>query len=72
MQGRLQYASAQIEQASVVLGSATPSVEAFSWCQGGSCTMLELKNRATRQVTAKGIHGRYAGRIKEWKPQYFK
>ena len=44
---------AQIEQASVVLGSATPSVEAFSWCQGGSCTMLELKNRATRQVMPK-------------------
>ena len=39
--------------ASVVLGSATPSVEAFSWCQGGSCTMLELKNRATRQVMPK-------------------
>ena len=44
---------AQMEQASVVLGSATPSVEAFSWCQGGSCTMLELKNRATRQVMPK-------------------
>ena len=27
---------AQMEQASVVLGSATPSVEAFSWCQGGA------------------------------------
>ena len=41
---------AQIEQASVVLGSATPSMEAFSWCRGGSCTMLELKSRATRQM----------------------
>ena len=53
MQGRLQYAVHRLNRASVVLGSATPSVEAFSWCQGGSCTMLELKNRATRQVMPK-------------------
>lgn len=41
---------ARIEGASVVLGSATPSLEAFFWCQQERCTLLELKNRATRQT----------------------
>ena len=63
---------AQMEQASVVLGSATPSVEAFSWCQGGELHDAGIKEPCYQASDAKGIHGRYAGRIKEWKPQYFK
>ena len=38
---------ARLEQASVVLGSATPSVEAFYRCRTGEYRMLELKRRAT-------------------------
>lgn len=40
---------ARIEGASVVLGSATPSMEAFYRCRNGTCTLLELKNRAAAQ-----------------------
>ncbi len=41
---------AEIEGASVVLGSATPSLEAFSGCKAGRYTMLELRKRATKQM----------------------
>jgi len=37
----------KMEGASVVLGSATPSLEAFYGCKRGRIKMLELKNRAT-------------------------
>lgn len=40
---------AKLEGASVVLGSATPSLEAFYRCRRGEYTLLELKNRATAQ-----------------------
>ena len=40
---------AKLEGASVVLGSATPSLEAFYRCRQGEFTLLELKNRATAQ-----------------------
>lgn len=40
---------AKLEGASVVLGSATPSLEAFYRCRLGEYTLLELKNRATAQ-----------------------
>lgn len=40
---------AKLEGASVVLGSATPSLEAFYRCRQGEVTLLELKNRATAQ-----------------------
>ena len=40
---------AKLEGASVVLGSATPSLEAFYRCGLGEYTLLELKNRATAQ-----------------------
>ena len=39
----------KMEGASVVLGSATPSLEAFYGCKRGRIKMLELKNRATLQ-----------------------
>lgn len=42
-------ARASLEGASVVLGSATPSMEAYYRCQNGEYTLLELKNRATVQ-----------------------
>lgn len=41
---------ARIEGASVVLGSATPSLEAFYRCQRGEYKLLELKQRATAQT----------------------
>lgn len=41
---------ARIEGASVVLGSATPSLEAFYQCQQGAYRLLELKRRATAQT----------------------
>lgn len=41
---------ARIEGASVVLGSATPSLEAFYRCQRGEYKLLELKQRATSQT----------------------
>ena len=40
---------AKLEGASVVLGSATPSLEAFYRCRLGEYPLLELKNRATAQ-----------------------
>lgn len=40
---------AKLEGASVVLGSATPSLEAFYRCRLGEYTLLELKNRAIAQ-----------------------
>lgn len=40
---------AVIEGASVVLGSATPSLEAFYRCQKQEYTLLEMKNRAQQQ-----------------------
>lgn len=38
---------AHIEGASVVLGSATPSLEAYYQCQTGESTLLPLKNRVS-------------------------
>ena len=43
-------ARAQIEGASVVLGSATPSLEAYYRCQTGAYKMMRLENRATAQT----------------------
>lgn len=40
---------AGMEGASVVLGSATPSLEAFYQCRSGRYKLLELKNRAASQ-----------------------
>lgn len=42
-------ARAKMEGASVVLGSATPSLEAFYQCRNGRYTLLKLKNRAASQ-----------------------
>lgn len=42
-------ARANAENASVVLGSATPSLEAFYRCQTGEYEILELKKRAKEQ-----------------------
>ncbi|MGN1168102.1 MAG: primosomal protein N' [Lachnospiraceae bacterium] len=42
-------ARAKMENASVVLGSATPSLEAFYQCKKGNYILLELKKRATSQ-----------------------
>lgn len=42
-------ARADMEGASVVLGSATPSLEAFYRCKTGEYTLLELKERAGKQ-----------------------
>jgi len=41
---------AELEGASVVLGSATPSLEAFYRCSKSEYTLLALVNRATRQA----------------------
>ena len=41
---------ASMENASVVLGSATPSLEAFYQCKQGRYTLLELKKRASDQT----------------------
>lgn len=43
-------ARAGMEDASVVLGSATPSLEAFYRCRTGEIVLLELKNRAVSAV----------------------
>ena len=40
---------ARMEQASVVLGSATPSLEAYYACECGRYELLKLKNRSMRQ-----------------------
>lgn len=40
---------AKMEGASVVLGSATPSLEAFYRCRKGEYTLLTLKNRVTKR-----------------------
>ena len=42
-------ARAQMEEASVVLGSATPSLEAFYRCKTGDSVMFELTKRAAGQ-----------------------
>ena len=41
---------AELEQACVVLGSATPSLEAYYRCQTGEYRLLELSNRAGKQA----------------------
>lgn len=41
---------ARLENASVVLGSATPSLEAFYRCRRGEYRLLTLKNRATEHI----------------------
>ena len=46
-------ARGKMEGASVVLGSATPSLEAFYRCKTGQSVLLELKSRATRQTLPK-------------------
>ncbi len=43
-------ARARLEDASVVLGSATPSLEAFYRCKTGESVLLELKDRAAEAV----------------------
>ena len=43
-------ARAEMEGASVILGSATPSMEAFYKAQTGEYTLLELKNRTNKQA----------------------
>lgn len=43
-------ARAHLEGASVVLGSATPSMEAFYRCSTGQYRLLELKNRAASSI----------------------
>lgn len=45
-------ARAEMEHASVVLGSATPSLEAMYRAKQGEYTLLELKNRTGRQKMA--------------------
>ncbi len=45
-------ARAEMEQASVVLGSATPSLEAMYRARAGSYRLLELKNRSGQQELA--------------------
>ena len=45
-------ARAEMEQASVVLGSATPSLEAMYRARTGSYRLLELKNRSGQQELA--------------------
>lgn len=40
---------AEMEGASVILGSATPSLESFYACRSGRFRILELKQRASRQ-----------------------
>ena len=42
-------ARGKMEGASVVLGSATPSLEAFYRCKTGDCTLLRLSSRAAGQ-----------------------
>ena len=44
---------ASMEQASVVLGSATPSMEAMYRARQGNYTLLEMKNRSGMQKLAK-------------------
>lgn len=44
---------ARMEQASVVLGSATPSLEAFDGCRRGKYRLLRLKKRVNEQKMAK-------------------
>lgn len=46
-------ARAEMEQASVVLGSATPSLEAMYRARAGSYRLLELKNRSGQQELAR-------------------
>lgn len=43
-------ARAKMEEASVVLGSATPSLEAYYRCGTGEYELLRLQSRATRQT----------------------
>ena len=45
----------EIEGASVILGSATPSLESFHACENGKIKLLSLRERATRQ-TLPDIH----------------
>ena len=64
MQRETAIERARMEGASVVLGSATPSLEAFYACECGRYQMLRLKMRTGETGTSAGICGRYAGRIK--------
>ena len=51
-----------------MLGSATPSVDAYFKAKQGEYTLLELTRRAKGQRSGKRIYRGYAGRIKKRKP----
>ena len=58
---------AQTEGASVVLGSATPSMEAVYRAKNGEYVLMEMKNRSKNAGSGRGLYGGYAERIEERK-----
>ena len=63
---------AQTEDAGLVLGSATPSMEAMYRARCGEYVLFEMKKPFPDAADGAGIYGRYAGRIKEREPLCFK
>ena len=56
---------AQMEGASLVLGSATPSLEAFYRCKTGEVPAAAASRPGGRAESSQGVCGGYAGRIEE-------
>ena len=64
-----------LEHCPVVLGSATPSVDAYYQAQNGTYRLFELNSRYENQADAEGLFCRSEERIKTGEPvdleQYF-
>ena len=63
---------ARIEGASVVLGSATPSLEAFCRVQKGHIPTAAPDKKGKRAADGTSIGRRYARRAEKWKSFYYK
>ena len=63
---------ASLEGASVVLGSATPSMEAFYRCELGEYTLLELKRRTAKAELPEVYTVDMREELQKREPFYFK
>ena len=63
---------ARLEHAHVVMGSATPSVDAYYRCRTGAYALFVLEGRYGRFQASRRMYCGYAGRIKEREPFHYK
>ena len=71
MQGRQRFTGQNLEGASVVLGSATPSLEAYYRCRKGEYVLLELKRQGAGRNLPHVWIADMREELKKWKSFYF-